>query len=28
LTFPERALKTLAEKGVKNCAALAILVRN
>jgi lysine-N-methylase len=28
LTFPERTLKTLAEKGVKNCAALAILVRN
>ena len=28
LTFPERTLKTLAEKGVKNCAGLAILVRN
>jgi lysine-N-methylase len=28
LTFPERTLKTLAEKGVKNCAGLAILVHN
>ena len=28
LTFPERTLKTLAEKGVKSCAGLAILIRN
>jgi lysine-N-methylase len=27
-SFPERALKILAEKGVKSCAALAILIRN
>jgi lysine-N-methylase len=28
LAFPERTLKTLAEKDVKNCAGLAMLVRN
>ena len=28
LTFPERTLKTLAEKGVKNCAGMALLMRN
>jgi lysine-N-methylase len=28
LTFPERTLQILAEKGVKNCAGLAILIRN
>ena len=27
-SFPERALKILAEKGLKSCAALAILIRN
>jgi len=28
LTFPECTLKTLAEKGVKNCAGMALLIRN
>ena len=28
LTFPARALQVLADKGVKTCASLAILVRN
>ena len=28
LTFPERALQLLADKGVKTCASLAILIRN
>jgi lysine-N-methylase len=28
LTFPGRALQTLADKGVKTCASLAILLRN
>jgi lysine-N-methylase len=28
LAFPERALKILAEKGVRNCVSMAILVRN
>ena len=28
LTFPGRVLQTLAEKGVKTCASLAILLRN
>jgi lysine-N-methylase len=28
LTFPERALQILAEKGVATCAGFAILVRN
>ena len=28
LTFPARALQTLADKGVKTCASLAILLRN
>jgi hypothetical protein len=28
LTFPERTLQILADKGVKNCASLAILIRN
>ncbi len=28
LTFPVRALETLADKGVKTCASLAILLRN
>ena len=28
LTFPGRVLQTLADKGVKTCASLAILLRN
>ena len=28
LTFPARALQTLADKGVKTCASVAILLRN
>jgi lysine-N-methylase len=28
LTFPERALQILAEKGVNTCANFAILIRN
>ena len=28
LTFPGRALQTLADKGMKTCAQLAILIRN
>jgi lysine-N-methylase len=28
LSFPERALQILADKGVKTCASLAILIRN
>ena len=28
LSFPERALKILAEKGVRNCVSMAILLRD
>jgi hypothetical protein len=28
LSFPERALKILGEKGLRNCVSMAILVRN
>jgi len=28
LSFPDRALKILAEKGIRNCVSMAILVRN
>jgi lysine-N-methylase len=27
-SFPERALKILAEKGLKSCVTLALLIRN
>jgi lysine-N-methylase len=28
VSFPESALKILAEKGVRNCVSMAILIRN